>query len=67
MDGHDPRLTSASSKLEAIKNAERVQIADELRAGMKPPEQIAREQQPWAQALGRDRARLRLDLVQSIA
>jgi deoxycytidylate deaminase len=39
-------------ELEAIKSAERIQIAEELRAGVKPVEQVAREHQPWAQSLG---------------
>jgi hypothetical protein len=34
---------------QAVREAERRQIADELRDGQKPPAQIALEHQPWAE------------------
>ena len=49
---------------QAAKEAERRQIAEELRAGQKPPAQIALEHQPWAE-LARN-GQVRYDLAQRL-
>lgn len=42
---------------QAVKEAERRQIADELREGQKSPAQVAFEHQPWAELAHRGKAR----------
>lgn len=50
---------------QAAKKAERQQIAHELRAGVKAPEQIALEHQPFA-ALKPEQIRVRFDLAKRL-
>jgi hypothetical protein len=62
---NQPHPLDFAARQEA-KNAERQAIARELRAGVKPPAQIALEHQPFA-ALTRERITVRLDLAKRLS